>query len=265
MASYSSVSKRFSLAVLASCMLAAGCSSPPKAVYADGSTRVPANDPQRVKQVQQTFEQNRALQSDNDVLRAQLLGMQKQVEDIKAAVTVALTMAMSQPQAPTIQVQPAQRPVENTAPSALPQKIEPQPMEKVVPKAFKPQSSLDQHLYSRTFARTFAVGEIQVPMQEQELRQLKEVAHKASVIEILGTADSNINNETNRTLASKRAGQYKQLLTSQGVDVNKLEVRSMPSEGSPMPRKSNYGFSNGSRIEIIFYFKDAETLALASM
>jgi hypothetical protein len=69
------------------------CGAPPKQVFPDGSGRVPANDPARIAEVKTVNAQQRGLQLENDALRIQNAALQRQMDDLRTAVTGVIASA----------------------------------------------------------------------------------------------------------------------------------------------------------------------------
>ncbi len=96
-----------SLLVVACSLFLASCGSIPKPVVPDGSTRVMANDPARISAIQKQVIQDRTALTENNALRAELLVIREQLNEMRGIIRSALEL----PKPPALQPSPAVAPV----------------------------------------------------------------------------------------------------------------------------------------------------------
>ena len=205
--------------------LLVGCSSVPKPAEADGSTRVPANDPSRVSALQQRQLADRQLQSDNGLLRAQVDVLQSKLMEMTQIVRDALTL----PPAP--RSQPSMAPQSMTVPSLSPSAYAATAAGAVI-RVFYP------------FART------EFEPSEQVAQTLRTCARDAEVIEVRGYTDGNVPNAADRRIAIQRADRARAWLLSIGVDPSKVRTRYFTAGNFLAENETLAGRSLNRRVEI---------------
>ena len=251
------------LAIAMTLVLSACSGGPPKVIYPDGSSTVPANNPERIEALKSARAHSRAMLVENDLLRAQVVTMQKQLDDLRIAITSVL--AASGPRASALTPAP---------PMAAPQS---EPVERLGPPApagpgtvhnLSPRSAIDlvplpRHVATfgrdanraKLYTRTFATNETRFTLDAAGVEDLVQLATNAANIEIHGATDSYVADGPNQRAAHGRAHHARQLLVNAGVDAAKIRTRVFPAGHFVMPNDTAYGRAQNRRVHILFFGK----------
>lgn len=238
--------------VVAGMMAAGGCSmAPPKVVYPDGSSTVPANNPQRIAEIQTARERSRAMVTENELLRAQIAAMQKQLDDIRAAVaTVLLQREKAQKAAPSpyeAMPQAFPRPSPLGALNVL-------PLPRHVALNGRPGSN------AKYYVHTFATDETRFTLDAAGIGHMVRLANDALAIQVQGATDSYVADPPNQHVAYLRAHNARQMLIDAGIAATKIQTRVFPAGYFAVPNDTPYGRSQNRRVEIIFFGQEANPL-----
>lgn len=205
---------RVSTIAAAVAIIAACSSSPPKPAMPDGNSRVPANDPARVQALQESVTHDRALLSENNLLKVQVNVLQQKLLEMVSIVREAVLLPAAAPQAP---VTPPARLI--PAPT--------QPTDGAL--APTEDRKLSKYAYStnangvviRVFYDVSRTAFLPPPEIAQALR---EAARAADTIQVRGRTDSARPNTVNRKIAAQRALNAKCWLISNGISPDKITV-----------------------------------------
>lgn len=218
------------IVISAAAVLLAACSSTPKPVTPDGGSRVPANDPSRIQALQDRVATDRALLSENNLLKAQVTVLQQKLNEMTNIVREALVL-------------PPPAPVKPLAPIAAP----------IVPQSAAPQ--LPPHAFKQTpngmvirvfhaFAKTdFEPGEITA-------NALRDGARNANSIEVRGMTDSPVVNSIDKMIAIERAEKARIWLVDNGVNPSKIRVRYFSAGQFIADNSTEAGRSLNRRVEV---------------
>jgi hypothetical protein len=237
------VKRAMSLAGLTACMVGAmlnlgGCSSVPMPAEADGSSRVPANDPERVQALQHRVAADRALLTENNLLRAQVNVLQQKLNEMTTIVRESLLL----PPAASMTPQAAPAPIPAAPPVPL-----------MHQSAITP--TLPPHVYSTTASGV--VIRVFHPFARTEFAPTEEVAQvlRASVkgaqrIEVHGHTDSSTVNPVDKLIAIERAEKARTWLISNGADAAKIQTRHFTAGHFLTENRTQQGRSLNRRVEI---------------
>lgn len=243
-------------AAIAAALLLNGCSwSPPKTIYPDGSTRVPANSPQKTVELQTAREKNRSMLAENDTLRAQIAVMQKQIDDILAAVSgvLAVSSDTKQPTKPALPQAPLTTPSDTDSGATQPAPQGTLSLDKDA-SWHSPQNGWSAK-NAVLFTKTFATGETNIPLSQTNTSMLYKLGSVAGAIEIRGNTDSHVADAANKKVALQRALNARTLLVDLGIDAGKIRTRFSPSGNFASPNDTESGRSKNRRVDIMFFAK----------
>lgn len=229
--------------IAASIALLAACSStPPQPAQPDGSTRVQANDPVRVQAFQDRVAQDRALLSENNLLKVQLNVLTQKLNEMTNIVREALVLpaAASEPiPSPTL------------APRQAPQSQSRQP-----PKAAETLSfDLPRDAYSvnkngvvirvfHEFART------EFEPSPEVAQALRAAVRNADSVLVSGRTDSATPDAINRRIAIERAVKARAWLVANGVPATRITTRFSSSGLFLADNSTQDGKALNRRVEI---------------
>lgn len=245
------MTRAMSLAGLMVCMAGAalnlaGCSSVPKPAEADGSSRVPANDPERVQALQQKVASDRALLIENSLLRAQVDVLQQKLTEMTSIVREALLLP------PASSASPQAAPAPASAPVPAASQAQPQRQSMAAP-AVMP--TLPPHAYSTNASGV--VIRVFHPFAHTEFAPSEEVAHAlragvngAERIEVRGHTDSNVVNPIDKLIAIERAEKARTWLINNGADAAKIQTRHFTAGHFLTENRTQQGRSLNRRVEI---------------
>ena len=248
---------------LSSCSMA-----PPKVIYPDGSSTVPANSPARIAALQTARESSRAMLSENEALRAQMVAMQKQMEEIRSTAIAVLAQSanaqpLPQPPAPATweQVPPTQytKPVAPTKQESL-QKPSPHSALDVMPVPRHVALSGRDASHAAYFVRTFATNKTGFTLDAAGRENLLSLAAQARAIEIQGATDSYVADAPNKRVAYLRAHNVRKVLVEAGIDAAKIKTRAFAAGYFAAPNDTADGRAQNRRVQIIFFRVDATHL-----
>jgi|GEM_PF-715814 len=239
------IKRAISLASLSVCMAGVAvplgaCSSVPKPAVADGSSRVPANDPERVQALQQRVAQDRALLTENNLLKAQVDVLQQKLSEMTAIMRDALTL----PPAATA------RPQEPPASAPLPAATEVQQSHHSTAVPSLPAHALSTNqsgLVIRVFHQ-FARTEFEP--SEAVAQALRSSVRGAEHIEVRGHTDSSAVNPIDRLIAIERAEKARNWLVNNGAEASKISTRPFPAGHFLTENRTQQGRSLNRRVEI---------------
>jgi flagellar motor protein MotB len=252
------------------------CGSPPKPVFPDGGSRVPANDPQRLAEVKANNAQQRGLQLENDALRIQNSTLQKQMDDLRVAVTGVIASAIKPvPQAAPMQPQPQALPKGMNLPG-----MPAMPVMPVIPKP-SPSSSLKDGTSQDTakavayesastnledvaqwrkyditsMTKLFAAGQSKLPNETLEEKGMLEVAKSAQLITIHAATDSEFATQASSDDALARGRNALAMLVAAGIPRQRIKVEISASGAFAAPNDTAEGRALNRRVDILFYGK----------
>lgn len=255
------IKRSISMASLSVCLAATvvqlnGCSSVPKPAVADGSSRVPANDPTRIQALQAGISLDRTLLSENSLLKAQVDVLQQKLIEMTTIVreTLQLPAAPSaQPQtapAPASPASPASAAAATAAavPSSRAKSTQATPVPTSVP-SLQPSACATNSsgVVIRVF-HPFARTEFQPT--EQVAQALRDGLQGAERIEVRGHTDSNFNNPIDRLIAIERAEKARLWLIGNGADAAKIKTRFFTAGNFFAENQTVQGRGLNRRVEI---------------
>lgn len=233
------IKRAMSLAGLSLCIVGAavqmgGCSSVPKPVEVDGSSRVPANDYTRVQALQQRVNADRQLLSDNNLLRAQVDVLQAKLNEMTTIVREALMLP------------PAPRPQPAAVSVPAPRPVEPQSM-----------AAPDLPTYAHTMTASGAVIRVFHPVahtafepSEPVAQALRSSVRGAEQIEVRGHTDSNVVNPIDKLIAIERAENARNWLINNGAEASKIRTKYFTAGNFLAENRTPQGRSVNRRVEI---------------
>ncbi len=217
--------------------LIVGCSSPPKPAVPDGSSRVNANDPSRVEALQSRVAQDRALLTENNLLRAQVEVLSLKLNEMVTIVREALVLPPPVPVKPMLP--PASITPQTPAPAAKPMSMGGLPdyamkvtASGVVIRVFHPWAKTD-------FEPNDSVAQA-----------LRDTTRSARVIEVRGMTDSPVVNSVDRMIAMERAEKARNWLIQNGVDSTKIRTKYFSAGNFISENKTEQGRALNRRVEI---------------
>lgn len=224
-----------SACALAASIYLAGCASAPKPAEADGSSRVPANDPARVQALQQRVHADRALLTENNLLRAQVDMLQTKLTEMTTIVREALTLP------------PAPRPLPSPLPSTTEQRgavQKPTSMASLPPRSFEQTSTGAVFRVFHPFART------EFNPSTEMADTLRNSVRGAQRIEVRGHTDSNVVNQVDRLIAMERAEKARIWLIENGTDGSKIQTKYFTAGRFLTENRTKAGRAMNRRVEI---------------
>jgi outer membrane protein OmpA-like peptidoglycan-associated protein len=223
-----------------------GCSSPPKAVVPDGSSRKPVNSEARVSEYRAQNAQEQAATAQRALLERQLAMLQSELAGLKAYVVQLSAVAEHNASL-------APRRAEQRA-KALSQAGQRQPMslsaDRSAPVLTGDNESFEVGGSSVVFRVTqpFAKAEFNPsPAFEKELLRL---AHLSQRIEIRGRTDSWTDNAADRSIAQSRAVRAREFLIANGIDAGKIRTTFLARGGYLADNATPAGRALNRRVEI---------------
>lgn len=225
-----------------------GCSSVPTPAVADGSSRVPANDPARVQSLQNRVAADRTLLTENNLLRAQVDVLQQKLTEMTAIVREALVLPPASPAKPAA-------PVASPVPAASAPSMQPQSAVDKLPCKASSAQCVPFYAYMTTpegvVIRVFyRFGNSTFKPAEAVATALKEGLHGATRVEVRGYTDSNLDDWSNRYIALERARKARDWLIRNGVEAEKIHMVSFPSGNFLTENDTQQGRSLNRRVEI---------------
>jgi hypothetical protein len=207
----------FFMLLAATAALTACSSPPPVPATPDGSSRVPVNTPGRVQALQERVAADRALLSENNLLKAQVEVLQSKLNEVTNIVreVLVLPVAQKQPTHPTPPSAPAP-----TAPTSEPVR----PVDKLgslkLPNgAYEVSNSGVVIRVFHDYARTDFEPSVEVA------RALREATRNADTVLVRGRTDSDTVDAVNRLIAIERAMKARAWLIDNGVEASKITTR----------------------------------------
>lgn len=237
----------FSLCLAGSVAQFGGCASVPKPAEADGSSRVPANDPARVQALQQQVAQDREMLTENNLLKAQVVTLQQKISELTTVLREAVLLPQAGPRPPagSSMVPPPKHP---GVPSSATSSNLPQQQSKLV-------APLPAHAYRTTpfgvvirvfhpFART------EFEPTEAAAHALRVNVHGAEAIEVRGYTDSNVVNPIDKLIAIERAQKARTWLINNGAEPAVIRTKSYTAGQFMADNQTQQGRSLNRRVEI---------------
>lgn len=240
--------RAMSLAGLTVCMASAalnlaGCSSVPKPAEVDGSSRVPANDPERVQALQQKVASDRALLIENSLLRAQVDVLQQKLTEMTSIVREALLLPPASSASPQAAPAPASAPVP-AASQAQPQRQSMATLPTLPPHAYSTNASGVVIRVFHPFAHT------EFAPSEEVAQALRAGVKGAERIEVRGHTDSSVVNPIDKLIAIERAEKARTWLINNGADAAKIQTRHFTAGHFLTENRTQQGRSLNRRVEI---------------
>ena len=227
--------------IAASIALLNACSStPPTPAQPDGSARVPANDPSRVQALQDRVSQDRALLSENNLLKAQVNVLTQKLNDMTSIVREALVLPPPAP-VPAPAVMPRQSPQSQTQPlRSAPEKV-----------------SFDLPKEAYSVNRNGVVIRVFHEFSQTDFEPSPEVAQALRVavrdadsVLVRGRTDRNTPDAINRLIAIERAMKARTWLMANGVPAAKIATRFSASGLFLADNSTQEGKALNRRVEI---------------
>jgi OmpA family len=217
--------------------LIAACTSPPKPTVPDGSYRVNANDPSRVEALQARVVQDRALLTENNLLKAQVEVLSLKLNEMVTIVREALVLPPVTPVKPippstAITPQPGSVTAKPVAIGGLPDHTLKVTASGVVIRVFHPWAKTD-------FEPSDAVAQA-----------LRDSTRSARTIEVRGMTDSPTANPVDRIIATERADKARNWLIQNGVESTKIRTKYFSAGNFIAENKTAQGRALNRRVEI---------------
>lgn len=237
----------FSLCIVGATVQMAGCSSVPKPAEADGSSRMPANEPARVQALQQRVHADRQLLTENNLLRAQVDVLQSKLNEMTTIVREALMLPPApRPQVAPVPVQPPVAPTKQSAVQGLPDYAYVTNANGVVIRVF--------HKFART----------EFEPTEQVAQALRASVRGADQVEVRGHTDSNVVNPIDKLIAIERAEKARLWLIDNGVESSKIRTKYFIAGNFLTENKTPQGRALNRRVEIDIRNQQPASASLAS-
>lgn len=230
---------RMTWAALAVAALVSGCGSVPKPAEPDGSSRVAANSPARLAQLQDRVYADRAILTENNQLKAQLGELRAQLSEMRDIVRSALAL----PPVPVHVVPPAPQPqAAQPTPDA--------PTSNVGATSALPAKALEvtaSGAVVRVF-HDFAKTEF-LPTQ-QTAKVLRAAAPSADSIVVRGHTDSATPNPVDRLIAIERAVKARSWLLANGVQPGTVRLQFRSAGGFISENETAQGRALNRRVDV---------------
>lgn len=221
--------------------LLSACSSVPVPAVADGSSRVPANDPKRVESLQQQAVQDRALLTENNLLKAQVDVLQQKLNEMTTIMREALTLPPPEPVRP--QVTPA--------PGSIPQQTMPgHPISGQVAPPTLPAYAFTTNSMGVVIRVFHQYAQTEFEPSEAAAQALRASVHGAEHIEVRGHTDSNVVDPLDRLIAIERAAKARNWLIDNGADAAKITTYSFTAGHFLAENRTQKGRAMNRRVEI---------------
>jgi outer membrane protein OmpA-like peptidoglycan-associated protein len=224
---------RKQIVISAAAVLLAACSSPPKPAMPDGGSRVPANDPAKVQALQDRVATDRALLSENNLLKAQVSVLTQKLNEMTSIVREALVL-------------PPPTPIKPPAPVAA-------PSAPASPQSAAPQLPL--HAFKQTpdgmVIRVFhPFAKTDFEPSELTAKAIRDTARNATTIEVRGMTDSAVVNPIDKMIAIERAEKARIWLVDNGVSPSKIRVRYFSAGQFIADNRTEAGRALNRRVEV---------------
>jgi outer membrane protein OmpA-like peptidoglycan-associated protein len=222
------------------------CSSPPKAVVPDGSSRKPVNSEARITEYRAQNAQDQEATTQRALLERQLAALQSELAGLKAYLVqltaVAEHNASLQPRRPepaakSLDQAKARRPmffIGNT----------PAPVLAAENESFEVRRNAVVFRVTQPFARAEFNPS---PAFEKELLRLARLSER---IEIRGRTDSWTDNPADRSIAQSRAVRAREFLVANGIEAGKIRTTFQASGGYLADNATPTGRALNRRVEI---------------
>jgi len=230
---------RMTWAALAVAALVSGCGSVPKPAEPDGSSRVAANSPARLAQLQDRVYADRAILTENNQLKAQLGELRAQLSEMRDIVRSALAL-------PPV-------PVHVVPPAPQPQAAQPIPdasTSSVGATSAFPEKTLEvtaSGAVVRVF-HDFAKTEF-LPTQ-QTAKVLRAAAPSADSIVVRGHTDSATPNPVDRLIAIERAVKARSWLLANGAQPGTVRLHFRSAGGFISENETAQGRALNRRVDV---------------
>ena len=230
-------------AAVAALVSVTACSSPPKPAVPDGSSRVQVNDPPRVQAFQDRTAQDRALLTENNLLKAQVQVLNLKLNEMVTIVREALVLPAPAAPPASMQINPAL-----PRPGAVPQQVP------SVPKPIA-GNALPEHSLKVTSGGM--VIRVFHPWAKTDFEPSEAVAHAlrqsiqgAQTVEVRGMTDSAVVNPVDRMIAMERAEKARNWLIDNGVAASKIRTKYFSAGHFLSENKTDQGRALNRRVEV---------------
>ena len=238
--------KRWRIAAAVAALVSiTACSSPPKPAVPDGSSRVQVNDPSRVQAFQERTAQDRALLTENNLLKAQIQVLNLKLNEMVTIVREALVLPAPAAPAAAMPVNPVSPP--------------PGPVPQQVPGSLKPvaANAMPEHSFKVTSGgfviRVFHPwAKTDFEPSDAVARALRQNTLGARTIEVRGMTDSPVANPMDRMIAMERAEKARNWLIANGADASNIRTRYFSAGHFMSENKTEQGRSLNRRVEVDF-------------
>lgn len=228
----------------------AACSSPPKPLMPDGSTRVDVNDPARVAAYQrysmnetQRLAEQRALQEETSALR-------RQVDQLQNLMKIMIALPQKQEGAATAPAPSTAPPVvKPSAPTATHEQVGRAPSSGTPTRDYAREETPNGEIF-RVFHN---VGGSTFAPDEVTSQRLVAAARAGSSIEIHGRTDSAVIDEANQRVALARAVAARAWLVERGVSPAKIRTRYQSAGNFLADNSNDEGRALNRRVEIAVF------------
>ncbi|RRS01176.1 hypothetical protein EIP75_21615 [Aquabacterium soli] len=236
-----------SLCLAGSVVQLGGCASVPKPAEADGSARVPANDPARVQAFQQQVTQDREMLTENNLLKAQVATLQQKLNELSTVLREAVLLPQVAPRPPAPPVAaPNAKPVApaSTLPAAAPSQQQSKLVSPLPAYAYRTTQFGVLIRVNHPFART------EFEPSEAAAQALRVKVRGAEAIEVRGYTDSNVVNPIDRLIAIERAQKARTWLINNGAEPAVITTKSFTAGRFMADNRTQQGRSLNRRVEI---------------
>ena len=222
---------------IAAAVSLSACSSPPKPAMPDGSNRVMANDPTRVQALQDRVTQDRALLTENNLLKAQVEVLSSKLNEMVTIVREALLLPP--PVAPKPQAPPA-----GAAPQPIPGSSQPISLSDLPKHTVKTTTSGVVIRVFHPWART------EFEPSDAVAQALRINTRGARAVEVRGMTDSPVANPIDRLIAMERAEKARNWLIQNGVDSAKIRIKYFSAGNFLSENRTEEGRALNRRVEV---------------
>ena len=237
----------------------AACSSPPKAVVPDGSSRKPVNSEARISEYRAQSEQVQAVTAQRALLERQVAALQGELAGLKAYVVQLSAVAEHNASLTPPRTEAPVKALSQAGPRR-PTSFKPDP---AVPAVAAENESFEVRRNSVVFRVTQAFGKAEFNPSPAFDKELLRLAHLSERIEIRGRTDSWTDNAIDLSIAQSRAVRAREYLLANGIEAGKIRTTFLASGGYVADNATPAGRALNRRVEIEATGLDTDQVATA--
>lgn len=232
-----------------------GCGSVRKPAVADGSSRVSANAPDRIQALQERVASDRALVTENNLLRLQVDVLQRKLTEMTAIVKEALLLppaASAQPpfgRSQSVPLSPVS-PAPAAGPSITKSSEQSLPAPVVQGTSSLPASVVTSNGASAVIRVFHGFAKTDFEPSESVAKVLRNTLRDADTVEVRGHTDSNVVNPVDKQIAIERAEKARTWLIANGADPLKVGMQYFAAGHFLTENRTAEGRAHNRRVEI---------------